>query len=55
MAPYLQRIPGRAAILIKLLGLDKNQIKCVYEQNKSIKFGIIMFQEQEFQYYLIKN
>ena len=31
--------PGRAAILIKLLGLDKNQIKCVYEQNKSIKVG----------------
>ena len=31
--------PGRAAILIKLLGVDKNQIKCVYEQNKSIKVG----------------
>lgn len=31
--------PGRAAILIKLLGLDKNQIKSVYEQNKSIKVG----------------
>ena len=31
--------PGRAAILIKLLGLGKNQIKCVYEQNKSIKVG----------------
>ncbi len=31
--------PGRAAILIKILGLDRKQIKCVYEQDKSIKVG----------------
>ena len=31
--------PGRAAILIKILELDQNQINAVYEQNKSIKIG----------------
>ena len=31
--------PGRAAILIKLLGLDENQISAVYEKPGSMKIG----------------
>jgi len=31
--------PGRAAIPIKLLGLDENIIKCVYEKPGSLKIG----------------
>tara|TARA_E500000178_G_scaffold355567_1_gene428681 strand:+ start:847 stop:2055 length:1209 start_codon:yes stop_codon:yes gene_type:complete len=31
--------PGRAAILIKLLNLDKNHLRCVHEQNMSNKVG----------------
>jgi SAM-dependent methyltransferase len=31
--------PGRAAILIKLLGLDESSIECVYERPGSMKIG----------------
>ena len=31
--------PGRAAILIKMLNLDKEQISTIFEQNQSIKLG----------------
>lgn len=31
--------PGRAAIFIKLLGLDENSIECVYEKPGSMKIG----------------
>jgi SAM-dependent methyltransferase len=31
--------PGRAAILVKLLNLDNNSIKCVYEKPGSMKIG----------------
>ena len=31
--------PGRAAILVKLLELDENQITCVYEKPGSLKIG----------------
>ena len=31
--------PGRAAILIKLLGLDEKSIECVYERPGSMKIG----------------
>ena len=31
--------PGRAAILIKLLSLDKKHLRCVHEQNMSNKVG----------------
>ena len=31
--------PGRAAILIKLLGLDEDSIECVYERPGSMKIG----------------
>ena len=31
--------PGRAAILLKVLNLDKKNIDCIFEQPKSIKIG----------------
>ena len=31
--------PGRAAILVKMLGLNENHISAVYEKNGSLKIG----------------
>jgi hypothetical protein len=31
--------PGRAAILVKLLGLTENEVECVYEKPNSLKVG----------------
>ena len=31
--------PGRAAILIALLGLSENEVECVYEKPGSLKIG----------------
>ena len=36
---YAKAFPGRAAILIKLLGLDENIISGVFEKDGSIKVG----------------
>jgi hypothetical protein len=36
---YGKAFPGRAAILIKLLGLDKEQLSAVYEKPGSMKIG----------------
>jgi len=36
---YGKAFPGRAAILIKLLGLDSNHVSAVYEKPGSMKIG----------------